>query len=178
MLVGIVGIGLVTYGIVATCAATRITASVVNAKEIEGRRLVTVEFVRHFGASCFIENNQNIQIRVANQWLSPGGQPILEDVHLLTRTNRQQLVFDFPHEAEAVRISFDYRGGASSAYCKAYGFLVRHGVSQKFPAISKAILSCFSNRRELYHMECELELPAAIPVSAPKLTAANQSFAL
>jgi hypothetical protein len=82
------------------------------------------------------------------------------------------LVFDFPRQTEACRFSLGYRVGPRP-YCQAYFFLSRHGVSQKFPAFSKAILKCVPQQPRLRHVECELEIPAGTQNHALQPTPGN-----
>lgn len=129
--------------------------SVVRIAEGQDTKRVTVEFSRIEPTACFAEA-QLLQLRVGGVWQSRLSLPKFED--LLARRNRQRLVFDFPRETEACRFSLGYRAGARP-YCQAYFFLSRHGISQKFPAISKAILKCVPQQPRLRQFECELEIP-------------------
>jgi hypothetical protein len=131
---------------------------VVSIAEREDTKRVTVEFHRLEAAARFPEAH-TLQIRVDGKWQPPMTLPKFEDGYLLARTNCQQMVFDLPRETEACRFSLGYRVGPRP-YCEAYFFLSRHGVSKKFPALSKTILKCVPQQPRLRHFECELEIPA------------------
>jgi hypothetical protein len=133
-----------------------VSVSVVNVIEMEGTKRVTVEFLRLDDTARFAEAPR-FQVRVAGRWQPSLGFPEFEQGYLLSRTDSQQLVFAFPRQTEACRFSLGYRVGPSP-YCQAYFFLSRHGVSQKFPAISKAILKCVPQQPRLRHLECELKI--------------------
>ena len=154
-------VGLAVFVVATPKSAAPATVSVVNVTEMENTKRVTVEFLRRDAVARFAEAHQ-LQIRVAGRWQPPVSLPTFEDGYLLARTNSQRLVFDFPRETEACRFSLGYRVGPRP-YCQAYFFLSRYGVSQKFPAISKAILKCVPQQPRLRHFECELEIPAGTP---------------
>ena len=135
-------------------SAAPVTVSVVNVTEMEDPKRVTMEFLRHDEAARFAEAHQ-LQIRVGGEWQPPLSLPKFEDGYLLARTNSQQLVLDFPRQTEACRFLLGYRVGPRP-YCQVYFFLSRHGVSQKFPALSKAILKCVPQQPRLRRFECEL----------------------
>jgi hypothetical protein len=151
-------VGLAVFVVVTPKSAAPVTVSVYNVAEMRDTKRVTLEFLRHDAAARFAEKHQ-VQIRVAGRWQPSLGVPKFEEGHLLDRTNSQRLVFDFPRQTEACRFSLGYRVGPRP-YCQAYFFLSRHGVSQKFPAISKAILKCIPQQPRLRHVECQVELPA------------------
>ena len=151
-------VGLAVFVVATPKSAAPITVRVVNVAGMEETKRVTVEFLSHDAAARLAETHQ-VQVRIAGRWQPPLALPKFEDGYLLARTNSQQLIFDFPRQAEACRFSLGYRVGPRP-YCQAYFFLSRHGVSQKFPAISKAILKCVPQQPRLRHVECELEIPA------------------
>ena len=151
-------LGLAVFVLATPKSAAPVALSVVSIAEGGDTKRVTVEFMRLDAAARFAEAHQ-LQIRIRGEWQPPLSLPKFEDDYLLALTNRQRLVFDFPSQTEACRLSLGYRVGPRP-YCQAYSFLSRHGVSQKFPAISKAILRCVPQQARLRHVECELELPA------------------
>jgi len=151
-------VGLAVFVVATRKSAAPITVRVVEVAEVEESKRVTVEFLSHDAAARLAETHQ-VQVRIAGRWQPPMTLPKFEDGPLLARTNSQQLVFDFPRQADACRFSLGYRVGPRP-YCQAYFFLSRHGVSQKFPGISKAILKCVPQQPKLRHLECELEIPA------------------
>ena len=150
-------VGLAVFVVATPESNVPVTVSVTDVTGMENTKLVTVEFLRCDAAARFAEAHQ-VQIRLAGRWQPPLNLPKFEDGDLLDRTNSQRLVFDFPRQTEACRFSLGYRVGPRP-YCQAYFFLSRHGVSQKFPAVSKAILKCVPQRPRLRHVECELEIP-------------------
>ena len=151
-------VGLTVFAVATPKSAAPVVVKAVNMAEMGDTKRVTVEFLRHGAAARFAEAHQ-LQIRIAGQWQPQLNLPKFEDDYLLARTNRQQLVFHFPREAEACRFSLGYRVGPRPS-CQAYSFLSRHGVAKKFPAISKAVLNCVPQQPRLRHVECELEIPA------------------
>jgi hypothetical protein len=168
-------LGLAVFVFTAPKAAAPVAVSLVSVTELQDTRRVTVEFLRHDAAPRFAEEHQ-LQVCVAGKWQPPMSLPKLEDGYLLARTNRQRLVFDCPRQSEACRFSLGYRVGPRP-YCQAYFFLSRHGVSQRFPVISKAILRCVPQRPRLRHFECELGIPAGIHNQAPQPTPVLRAFA-
>jgi hypothetical protein len=145
---------------------------VVGIVEGENTKRVAVEFLRLDAAARFAEAHQ-LQIRVGGEWQPPLSLPQFENGDLLARTNSQRLLFDFPRQTEACRLSLGYRVGPRP-YCQAYFFLSRHGVSQKFPAISKAILKRVPQQPRLRHFKCELEIPAGTLNPPLQATAATR----
>lgn len=150
--------GLTAFVGASSKSAAPITVSVVSVAETEETTRVAVEFLRRDAAARFAEAHL-LQIRVAGKWQSARRLPGFEDGYLFARTNSQCLVVDLPGQTEACRFLLGYRVGPIP-YCRAYWFLSKHGVWQKFPGISKAILECFPRQPRLRHMECELEIPA------------------
>jgi hypothetical protein len=136
-----------------------VTLKIVKVTEMQDARRVTVEFLRSNPAAHFSEAHQ-LQVKIAGRWQPPLRLPKLEDGYLLARTDSQQMVFDFPLQSEACRFSLGYRVGRSP-YCQTYFFLSRHGISKRFPVITKATLKCVPRQPRLRHAECELEIPAA-----------------
>lgn len=154
-------VGLAVFVLATPKSAAPVALSIISIAGEQDAKRVTVEFQRLDAAARFAEAHQ-LQIRVSGRWQPPLSLPQFEDDYLLARTNSQRLVLDFPLETEACRFSLGYRIGPRP-YCQAYFFLSRHGVSQKFPAISKAILKCVPQQPRLRHFECELEFPAGTP---------------
>jgi hypothetical protein len=157
--------------------AAPVALSVVSIVEGEATKCVTVECLRLEAAARFAETHQ-LHIRVGGKWQPPLTLPQFADGNLLARTNRQRLVFDLPLATEACRLSLSYRVGASP-YCQAYGFLSRHGFSQKHPAIAKGILRHVPKQPRLRYCECEVELPAGQSEGSggsPPALAAGRAF--
>jgi hypothetical protein len=158
LLIASIGLAVVLGGTSRSAAPVKV--SVVKVTEMEDTRRVTVEFLRLDDTARFAEAHR-LWVRVAGRWQPSLSLPEFEQGYLLARSNSQQLVFDFPRQTEACRFSLGYRVGPRP-YCQAYFFLSRHGVSQKFPAISEAILKCVPQQPRLRHLECELKIPTPL----------------
>lgn len=150
-------LGLAVFILATPKSSPPVALSVVSIEGGDTKR-VTVDFMRLDPAARFAEAHQ-LQIRIGGEWQPPLSLPKSEDGFLLARTNRQRLVFDFPRQTEACRFLLGYRVGPRP-YCEAYFFLSRHGISQKFPVISKAMLRCVPQYPRLRYFESELEIPA------------------
>jgi len=142
-------------------AASRIGSAVdvriANVVALGTRRFVAVEFRSRNPAARFHEPHR-VQLRVAGRWQPPMDPPEFGKTDLLAETNRQRVVFSFPAEAEACRFSLGYRVGPRP-YCQAYFFLERHGLFQKFPKLSRAVLKRVPDQPRLRRAECELIIP-------------------
>jgi len=150
--------GLAVFALVTPRSVKPYALSVVSIVEGQDTKRVTVEILRLDATARFPEAYQ-LQTRVGSEWGPPLTLPRLTGGYLLARTNCQELVFELPRETEACRFSLGYRVGPRP-YCEAYFFLSRHGVSKRFPALSKTILKCVPQQPRLRHFECELEIPA------------------
>ena len=166
-------IGLAAFVVATPKTASPVTVRLVSVAELEDTRRVTFEFRRHQAVARFAEAHQ-FQVRVAGKWQPRLALPKSEDEYLFARTNRQQLVLDFPRQTEACRFSLGYRVGPRP-YCQAYFFLSWHGVSQRFPAVSKAILKCVPQQPRLRCLECELEIPTGTHDHSIERTGAGRS---
>ena len=130
---------------------------VVSVAELGTTKLVAMEFRRCNSAARFAEANR-VQLRIAGRWQPPVTLPEFGDGHLLAYTNCQRLVFGMPAEADACRFSLGYRVGPRP-YCQAYFFLQNHGLSQRFPMLSRGVLKCVPQQPRLRRVECELKIP-------------------
>ena len=133
-----------------------VTVSIVNVVEMGETKIVTMEFQRR-AAARFAEAH-HVQIRVAGRWQPPVILPRFQDGYLLARTDSQRLIFDFPSQTEACRFLLGYRVGPRT-YCQASFFLSKHGVSQKFPKLSRALLKCVPQQPKLRRVDSQLEIP-------------------
>src|ERR1051326_5262583 len=141
-------------------SAAPVEISVTSVAELGTARLVALAFRRCNPRAYLVETNR-LQLRVAGVWQPAMRLPELSDGYLFARTNCERVVFSFPAEAEACRFSLGYRVGPS-LYCRAYSFLHRHGLSQKFPNFSRLVLNCFSQQQpRLRRVECELMIQTA-----------------
>ncbi len=147
----------VTIVVATSKTVATVEISMANVAEMGTSRLVAVEFRRCNPAARFAEAHR-VQLRVAGRWQAPMTLPEFGETHLLSRTNCERVVFSFPAEADACRFSLGYRIGPRP-YCQAYFFLQRHGLSQKFPKLSRAVLKCVPQQPRLRRAECELMIP-------------------
>jgi hypothetical protein len=130
---------------------------VVSVAELGTTKLVAMEFRRCNSAARFAEAHR-VQLRIAGRWQPPVTLPESGDGYLLAYTNCQRLVFDMPAEADACRFSLGYRVGPRP-YCQVYFFLQNHGLSQRFPMLSRGVLKCVPQQPRLRRVECELKIP-------------------
>jgi hypothetical protein len=145
--------------IVATASKTvaPVDISVVNVTRLGTTNLVAMEFRRCRSAARFAEAHR-VQLRIAGKWQPPVSLPEFGDDYLFAHTNCERLVFSIPAEADACRLSLGYRVGPRP-YCQAYFFLRRHGLYQRFPMLSHAVLKCVPQQPRLRRAECELKIP-------------------
>ena len=146
--------------ILATASKTvaPVDISVVSVTGLGTTNLVAMEFRRCSSTARFAEAHR-VQLRIAGKWQPPVSLPELGDGCLFAHTNCERLVFSIPAEADACRFSFEYREGPRP-YCQAYFFLRKHGVSQRFPMLSREVLKCVPRQPRLRRAECELKIPA------------------
>jgi hypothetical protein len=144
--------------VAASKAVAPVDISVVSVAELGTTKLVAVEFRRCSSAARFDEAHR-VQLRIAGRWQPAVSLPEFGDGYLLAHTNCERLVFSIPAEAEACRFSLGYRVGPRP-YCQAYFFLQRHGLSQKFPMLSRGVLKCVPQQPRLRRVECEFKIPA------------------
>jgi hypothetical protein len=159
---------LALFGAAIPKPAAPVKANLVSVTEVEDVRRVAVEF-SWLTAARFHEANQ-LQIRAAGKWQPQLDLPKFADGCLFSRADCRRLVFDFPRQTEACRFSLGYRVGPRPN-CRAAFFLARHGITRKFPALAKAILSCVPQQPRLEHVECEVEIPAVSPAGSTELAA-------
>ena len=126
------------------------------------RKVVTVEFRNRGSNWVYFTAGLKVQARVGDGWLAAEKFPELDDTTLLRNTRRQNVRFLLPRQAEACRFLLNYRVGGSP-YCRAYFFLGRHGVSARFPTLSRVILKLFPHAARLHHAAPELILPPDQP---------------
>jgi hypothetical protein len=126
------------------------------------QKAVTVEF-RNCGTNgIYFAGGLKLQARVGDRWLAPEPFPELGESALLVRTNRQEVRFLVPRQAEACRFLLDYRVGGSR-YCRVYFFLGRHGLMERFPRASKWVLKLVPARAGWVRVAPEIRLPMAPP---------------
>ena len=114
----------------------------------------------------FFDKEQKVQFRAGSHWQEPTEVSTLSDLYLRPSTNYLEVVFTAPPRAEACRLVLQYRVG-QRPYCRAYFFLSRHGLNQRFPKICRLALRCVSQQASLRHAELGLRisLPSAAPIS-------------
>ena len=132
-------------------------------------KAVTVEFWNRGSNWLYFASDPKVQSRIGDDWLAPEKFPDLDDTTLLRNTRRQEVRFLLPGQAEACRFLLDYRVGGSP-YCRAYSFLGRHGVSSRFPTLTRVILKLFPYSPRWHHAAPELALPPEPPGLALKPT--------
>src|SRR5882724_2083551 len=137
--------------VIASKSDPPVQISIVNAAELETKKLMTVDFRRCDPRARFAETHR-VELRVGGRWQPPVSLPEFEDGYLFQRTNYQRLAFAFPREIEACRFLLSYRVGPSP-YCQAYFFLGRHGLSQRFPKLSRAFLKRVPQQPRLRRVE-------------------------
>jgi hypothetical protein len=147
---------------------------VVSVAERGTTKLVAVEFRRCDSAARFAEANR-MQLRIAGRWQTPVTLPEFGDGHLLGYTNCQRLVFSIPAEADACRFSLGYRVGPRP-YCQVYFFLQNHGLSQRFPLLSRAVLKCVPQQSRLRRVERELKIPTEMHYEGAAEAEVNEAF--
>jgi len=125
-----------------------------------GLKTVTVEFKNSGRRQAWLDGDMKIQLRVANRWEDPQKLPRL---NILLQTNRENVVFAVPPDAQACRFLVAYRVGSvgRSSYCQVYFFLARHGLRARFPRFCDLVLKCFESR--LRHTTLEVPLPEEQP---------------
>jgi hypothetical protein len=145
--------------IVATSSksARPVKLSVRNVLDLGTNKLVTVEFKRCTEGTRFAEVHR-IQIRQSGRWQPPLSLTKFGEDYLLTQTNREQVVFSVPVEADMCRFSVGYRVGPRP-YCQAYFFFRKHGLLQKFPKLSKAVLKYVPQQPRLRRVRLDLVIP-------------------
>ena len=86
-----------------------------------GSKAITVEFERSGSGYVSLDEDLKMQLRIANRWQEAQKLPPL---HLWEETNRQDVVFAVPSEAQACRLLVGYRvyRKAGRPYCRAYFF--------------------------------------------------------
>ena len=126
---------------------------------------VTMELSKHNPKPLHYGYAQKMQVRIAGRWHALETFRQSGDVFSLLRTNREDFVVIVPSDAEACRLLLEYRVGGN-AYCRAYGFLLRHGLYQKVPKLCRLALKCFPRQPRQRHAELEL----MIPMESPKQT--------
>jgi hypothetical protein len=161
-----VKIGLGLFGLIATMSALLMVKSdlplgarIVAVDETAAGKKVTVEFQRR-DPRAQIEYSNEVRIRVAGRWQEPKPFPEVGDRYLFHKLDTEQFVLTFPAETEACRFSLGYRSGPN-LYCRAYFFLFRQGIVQRFPNASKLVLKPIPKQPRLRHAEFELVIPPA-----------------
>jgi hypothetical protein len=124
-------------------------------------RDVTVEF-RRSNPDAFFYDTSQVQTRVAGHWSPLQDFPDSPDLGLLATKSCENIVFAVPADADACRFCIAYRlRGVSS--CRVYGFLNRHGITPRFPRLSRLVAHCVAWPPRLHHAEAELSLPSTPP---------------
>jgi hypothetical protein len=145
----------------------RVSARLVNLVPHGTEKEVTAE-LQSFHRYVASTDSLKIQCRVGAQWSSPRELEDYRQGYLPTGTNTQKLVFSVPAEADACRVSLDYRvirvGG-----CRAHAFMNRYGLSS-FPRLRSAIASVICKPSALHQAQCEFALQKE---TSGKLAAAN-----
>lgn len=135
-------------------------ARIVEVEDLADHKAVTIEFARTEIPANFYEDHQ-VRARVGGRWQRSLPFPELEDDRaLLSRARVQRVVFELPVRSEAVRLAIGYRIGGSP-YCRAYGFLSRHGMMRRFPKTSRAVLRLVPRKPRLHCQVVEFEIPPA-----------------
>lgn len=139
-----------------------LTARVVAVEDTADIREVTVEFTRTEALARFYEDRQ-VRARVAGHWQSPQPFPGAcrsPSSSLFGRTNVREVVLELPVGSDAIRFSIGYRVGGSP-YCRAYGFLGRHGLIKRFPNVSRTALKLVPRKPRFRCQVVELDIPPA-----------------
>ena len=121
-------------------------------------KAVTVEFSNPGPRRVCFAGNLKFQTHAGHHWSEPVNFPDLGETVLLSHTNRQEIIFLLPRQADACRFLLVHRPG-TSPYCRAYFFLQNHGIRTRFPKLSKLVLKCVPRKTGWHHSAPELTLP-------------------
>jgi hypothetical protein len=117
---------------------------------------VTVDFTKRDRAVWF-DHAPRVQVRRDGRWEPPTIFRELGPEGGLARTGSERVAFLFPPGTDACRFLIDYRTG-TRPYCRAYFFLSKHGIMQRFPKLSRSALKLIPQNAGVRHFEAELVL--------------------
>jgi hypothetical protein len=111
--------------------------------------------LRNLGSKPITFAQSKLQFCVNNVWHE---SPDLIDLdHLSPRAKGNEIEVIVPSKSAACRLSFKYRNGPSP-YCAALGFVTKHDLDKRFPALSRWTLAKFPKKPMLRESAIELKL--------------------